>query len=359
MPTGHQARRAGGSRGSKGDTGAVPLPRAASKIAVSLPPQQGDVEDACHRLRQPLQSLVLLQSILARTVQGEGAAKLVARMDAALGVMTSIVHDLAHGSSNAPSAGDATQNRQAPQKHFDGAASVSKPDAQAETEMPRDTIMFVVDDDAAVRDAIAGVLEDDGYAVHQFDSCEAFLKCGPNGTNGCLLVDAYLPGMSGIELLQQIQHSGHTMPAIMMTGNSDVPMAVQAMKAGAVDFMEKPIGREDLLACIARAVEHSRDQHQLVSWQQDAATQISGLTARQHEIMDMVLAGQPSKNIAADLGISQRTVENHRASIMKRTGAKSLPALARLAVAAAAATPDLQAPTLPLPASQNTALSAA
>jgi two-component system, chemotaxis family, CheB/CheR fusion protein len=162
--------------------------------------------------------------------------------------------------------------------------------------------------------------------------------------------------MSGLELLRQIQVVGHTVPAIMMTGNSDVPMAVQAMKAGAVDFIEKPIGRDDLLNCITRAVAQSRDQHQLLSWQQEAATQISGLTSRQYEIMDMVLAGQPSKNIAADLGISQRTVENHRASIMKRTGAKSLPALARLAVAAAAATAPVTASpstahrTLALPA---------
>jgi two-component system CheB/CheR fusion protein len=112
-------------------------------------------------------------------------------------------------------------------------------------------------------------------------------------------------------------------------------MAVEAMKAGALDFIEKPIGREELLASVARAFDQAHDSSKLVAWREAASAQIEGLTQRQKQIMEMVLAGAPSKNIAADLGISQRTVENHRAEIMKRTGAKSLPELARLAVAAA------------------------
>ncbi len=150
-----------------------------------------------------------------------------------------------------------------------------------------------------------------------------------------LLLDAHLPGMSGLELLSRLHHTGHRLPSIMMTGDSDVQIAVQAMKAGASDFVEKPIGRHDLLNSIAHALEQSRDANKLVAWQKTAAIQIAGLTPRQREIMELVLAGHPSKNIAADLGISQRTVENHRAEIMARTGAKSLPALARLALAAA------------------------
>jgi two-component system CheB/CheR fusion protein len=120
----------------------------------------------------------------------------------------------------------------------------------------------------------------------------------------------------------------------MMTGDSDVQIAVHAMKAGASDFIEKPIGRNELLDSIGRALEQSRDSNKLAEWQESAAKHIAALTPRQRQIMDLVLAGHPSKNIAADLGISQRTVENHRASIMMRTGAKSLPALARLALAA-------------------------
>ena len=128
--------------------------------------------------------------------------------------------------------------------------------------------------------------------------------------------------------------AGDLLPAIMITGSSDVPMAVEAMKAGAADFIEKPFAAADLLGSIGRALEQSRDSSRLIAWQDMAAGVIGDLTPRQHQIMDLVLSGHPSKNIAADLGISQRTVENHRASIMKTTGTKSLPALARLALAA-------------------------
>ena len=113
-------------------------------------------------------------------------------------------------------------------------------------------------------------------------------------------------------------------------------MAVEAMKAGASDFMEKPIGGTELLVGVERALEQSRDASKALAWRESAANQIAGLTSRQRQIMELVLAGHPSKNIAADLGISQRTVENHRAPIMKKTGSKSLPALARLAMAATA-----------------------
>jgi two-component system CheB/CheR fusion protein len=197
-------------------------------------------------------------------------------------------------------------------------------------------VIFVVDDDRHIRDAIRGVLEEDGRTVEDFASCEEFLEAYRPGREACLLVDAYLPGMSGLELLQRLQEAGHLLPSIMITGNSDVPMAVQAMKAGALDFIEKPISSGDLLANVARALELSRDSSKLSAWRENAANHVAGLTARQRQIMELVLAGHPSKNIAADLGISQRTVENHRASIMKRTGTKSLPALARLALAAAA-----------------------
>jgi two-component system, chemotaxis family, CheB/CheR fusion protein len=137
--------------------------------------------------------------------------------------------------------------------------------------------------------------------------------------------------MSGIELLEKLHHDGQSLPAIMITGDADVPMAVQAMKAGALDFIEKPIGREEVIASIERALELSRDSGKLLELRESTSARLAGLTIRQRAVMDRVLVGQPSKNIAADLGISQRTVENHRASITKRTGSKSLPALARLA----------------------------
>ena len=154
------------------------------------------------------------------------------------------------------------------------------------------------------------------------------------GKAACLLIDAYLPGMSGIELLGKLHEDGHRLPAIMITGNADVHMAVEAMKAGALDFIEKPIGREELIASIERALELSKDSGKLTKVREEAAAHLAGLTPRQRDVMERVLAGEPSKNIAADLDISQRTVENHRAAIMRRTGSKSLPALARLALLA-------------------------
>jgi two-component system CheB/CheR fusion protein len=196
-------------------------------------------------------------------------------------------------------------------------------------------VIFVVDDDSHIRDGMRDVFESEGWAVEDYETCESFLESYQPGRAACLLIDAYLPGMNGLELLQRLHHASDRLPAIMITGNSDVPMAVKAMKAGALDFIEKPISPAELVAGVKRALEQSRDSSKLSAWREAAAKQVAGLTARQRQIMELVLAGHPSKNVAADLGISQRTVENHRASIMKKTGSKSLPALARLALAAA------------------------
>jgi len=200
---------------------------------------------------------------------------------------------------------------------------------------PPRSVVFVVDDDRQIRAGLREVLEEDGRRVEDYADCESFLAAYRPVRNACLLVDATMPGMSGLALLRRLRESGHRLPAIMITGNSDVPTAVQAMRAGALDFIEKPVGRGELLASVGWALEQSRDSGKLSAWRETAADHVAGLTARQRQIMILVLAGHPSKNIAADLGISQRTVENHRASIMKRTGSKSLPALARLALAAA------------------------
>ena len=201
---------------------------------------------------------------------------------------------------------------------------------------PRPPIIFVIDDDSNVREGIRAVLEEAGQAVEDYPTCEAFLEAYRPGRGACLLIDAYLPGMNGLELLQRLRDAGHRLPSIMITGNADVPMAIQAMKAGASDFIEKPIGPAELVAGVERALEQARDSNKLSAWREAATNHIAGLTARQREIMELVLAGHPNKNIAADLCISQRTVENHRASIMKKTGSKSLPALVRLALAAGA-----------------------
>ena len=201
-------------------------------------------------------------------------------------------------------------------------------------------LITIVDDDHQVRLAMREILEGEGYVVEDYADCAAFLTAYQQGRGGCLLIDAYLPGMTGLALLQKLKAAGDPLPAIMITGNSDVPIAVEAMKAGAVDFIEKPIGAKDLLASVARALELSQSVSKHSDRQIAAASLVSGLTKRQHQVMDRVLAGQPSKIIAADLGISQRTVENHRAAIMNKMGATSLPALARLAIAAAGPIPN-------------------
>ena len=195
--------------------------------------------------------------------------------------------------------------------------------------------IFIVDDDDEIRSMMRSTFEAEGLHVEDYASCEAFLASYRPGREGCLVIDAYLPGMSGLELLQRLHGDRQRLPSIMITGNSDVAMAVEAMKAGASDFLEKPIGSRDLIASVNRALVQSKDATELSAWKAAAASRLEKLTPQQRRIMEMVLAGNPSKNIAADLGISQRTVENHRASIMTKTGAKSLPALARLALAAA------------------------
>ena len=141
----------------------------------------------------------------------------------------------------------------------------------------------------------------------------------------------YLPGLRGLELLEKLREEGHQLPAIMITGNADVPMAVMAMKAGALDFIEKPIGREELLASIERALDLAHDLGQVDGMASESSGSPDGAHAATTRRHGARVGRTPKQELAADLGISQRTVENHRASIMKRTGSKSLPALAKLA----------------------------
>ncbi len=213
-----------------------------------------------------------------------------------------------------------------------GASGAALPPALDTSNNP---VIFVVDDDAEIRALLRTTLEDKGLAVEDYADAETFLAAYRPGREACLLIDAYLPGMDGLGLLRALGDAGYRLPSIMITGNSDVAVAVLAMKAGALDFIEKPCGTVELLASIGRALEQSRDAGKLFAYRRNAADHVALLTVRQREIMNLVLAGQPSKNIAADLGISQRTVENHRAAIMKKTGTKSVPALARLALSAA------------------------
>ena len=184
-------------------------------------------------------------------------------------------------------------------------------------------MIHIVDDEDDFRAALRMTLEDQGYRVSDYASCEAFLADPASAAQGCLLLDAYLPGMAGLTLLAHLKEQGNKVPVIMITGQSDVAVAVAAMKAGAFDFLEKPVTGAEISASVARAIA-------------GRATPANGgadprlqLTKRQKQVLDGVLAGQASKNIAYELGISQRTVESHRAAIMDRIGARSLPELVR------------------------------
>ncbi|MEO9130948.1 MAG: CheR family methyltransferase [Sphingomonas sp.] len=214
-------------------------------------------------------------------------------------------------------------------------STLSSPDHAATSE----AVIIVVDDDADVRMSIRDVLEMDGHVVEDFPDAESYLAAYRSDREGCLLLDAGLPGISGIELLERLQEMGNPMSTIMLTGSSDITLAISAMKAGACDFIEKPVGKDALMASIGRALAQSHDVSIGHALEETAARHVAQLTRRQREIMGLVLAGHRSKNIAADLGISQRTVEKHRASIMLTMNAKSLPELARQTLAATRMSP--------------------
>jgi len=192
--------------------------------------------------------------------------------------------------------------------------------------------VYVVDDDYFSRCAVRTILEADDWRVEDFISCEAFLTVFTPDVEACLVLDVHFPGMGGLQLLQRLKTLSRSIPVVVISGSSGVSEAVQSIKTGAHDFLEKPVASDRLLASVGEAVRQSRDANAVARMHQAALDRIAGLTPRQRDIMRLVLAGHPSKNIAADLGISRRTVENHRASIMHKTGARSLPALAKLAL---------------------------
>jgi two-component system, chemotaxis family, CheB/CheR fusion protein len=201
-------------------------------------------------------------------------------------------------------------------------------------------IVFIVDHDPHVRSALRRLLEANGLRAEAFADGEAFLNAYERQDNACLLADTALRDLGGLALLLKLGAADDPMPVIMITESSDIRLAVSAMKAGAVDFIEKPLGGAELIASVLRALETGRAASGRAANRTEALHHFEALTPRQRQIMILVLSGHPSKNIAADLGISQRTVENHRAAIMRKSGSKSLPALARLAFAAGESQPN-------------------
>jgi FixJ family two-component response regulator len=191
-------------------------------------------------------------------------------------------------------------------------------------------IAHVVDDDSAVRDALAIHLSMAGIPVKSFGSAEEFLENLAPDQPGCAVVDIRMPGMSGLELQQEMLRRGLTMPVIVITGHGDVPAAVTAFRAGAVDFLQKPFDEDLLIARIREAFAKDAQQRQAVGELAEIKQRIATLSPREKQVMEMVADGHSNKVVAMQLGIGVRTVETHRARVMEKTGAQSVSELARL-----------------------------
>jgi FixJ family two-component response regulator len=190
-----------------------------------------------------------------------------------------------------------------------------------------------VDDDEAARDSLSWLISSVNLKVETFASAQEFLDAFDPKRPGCLLLDMRMPGMSGLALLSRLRELGSTIPTIFLTGHGDVPMAVRALKAGAVDFLEKPYNDQVLLDCIHNALEQSAQIHQLRDEQRKIEKRFASLTPREQEVMTKVAKGLSNKQIGNSLSISIKTVETHRARIMEKMEADSVSHLVRMAVA--------------------------
>ena len=190
--------------------------------------------------------------------------------------------------------------------------------------------VFIIDDDPAVRDALTLLLEQESIDVESFDSAEAFLAANPATKRGCAIVDIRMAGMDGMQLQSELRQRGVNLPIIFLTGHGDIPMSVRAIKAGAVDFLTKPITAAALLESVQTAMLESERLSALVDENHSAMSRVNNLTECERDVMYLAVDGMANKEIARHLGISHRTVEIHKARIMLKTGAGSLLELANL-----------------------------
>jgi FixJ family two-component response regulator len=200
----------------------------------------------------------------------------------------------------------------------------------------RDSTVFLVDDDDAVRDSVSLLMKSAGLRTREFASADEFLDAYGRDQRGCLLLDVRMPGMSGLELQQELNRRNHTLPVVFISAHGDIPMAVEALRRGAVDFIQKPFDDQELLDTVRQALASSERRYAEESEREEIRRRVDSLTTREREVMSQVVQGKANKVIASDLGVSQRTVEIHRARVMEKMQASSLAQLVRMVLVAEA-----------------------
>lgn len=200
--------------------------------------------------------------------------------------------------------------------------------------MPVDRVAYVVDDEATVRRSLALLLRSAGFSVRDFDCGDAFLRAAPALPFGCVLLDLRMPGMDGLAVQREMAPRGVRLPVVIVTAHGDVALAVQAMKAGACDFIEKPYDDETILQAAEAALARGDEERARTRDAEDAAARVAALTPREAEVLQGLVAGRSNKVIAFDLGVSPRTVEIHRANVMSKLGTRSLSEAVRVALSA-------------------------
>jgi len=192
--------------------------------------------------------------------------------------------------------------------------------------------IYLVDDDPGVRRALSRVLREEGWSVEVFESAEAFLSRPGERLNGCLVLDVTLPGVGGLELQRRLAETGQRMPIVFVTGFGDIPMSVRAIKAGATDFLTKPVQADTLIAAVRSAIVQDRAARRARTEMAGLQSRLASLTPREREVLEALAAGRLNKQIAADLGVVEQTVKFHRARIMERMHAKTVAELMHIAV---------------------------
>lgn len=203
-----------------------------------------------------------------------------------------------------------------------------------------ESVIFVVDDDPSIRKSLARLLSAAGYRVESFPSADDFLATPRQGGPGCLVLDVYLPGLSGLDLQEMLHASGHSLPIVFITGQGDIPTSVKAMKSGAVDFLPKPFEAQALLDAVAHALERDAAARARREEARTLSARIERLTPREREVFALVVTGRLNREIAEELGTAEKTIKVHRGRVMEKLGVNSVADLVRLADKAGVGPPN-------------------